>query len=101
MLRHVSQPRYTGRFVGGVRPAGSDIDLAGNGLVDNGLLHLLQQYNQPMLGSEVTLDSAVGLAEESGHSRLFRKGRNRHDSPIGFVSVETGHCGVPRYVIQL
>jgi hypothetical protein len=43
MLRHFAQPLHARVFIGGVGLAGADINLAGDRLVDEGLLVLLQQ----------------------------------------------------------
>ena len=45
--RHLPQPLHSGILIGRIRLAGSDIDLSRDGLVDSGLLLLLQQLDQP------------------------------------------------------
>jgi len=53
MLRHVAQPRDAGVLVGRVRLAGADVDLAGDGLVDEGLTVFFEQLDQLLLGAGV------------------------------------------------
>ena len=43
MHRHIPQPLHAGGLVGRIGSTGADVDLAGDGLVDDGLLLLLQQ----------------------------------------------------------
>ena len=49
-----------------------DIDLASDGLVDEGLLLLLQQGDQLLLGADVAPDAPVGVVEEADDGGLFR-----------------------------
>ena len=44
---------------------GPDIDLARDRLVDDGLLLLLQQRDQLLLGADVAPDPPVGVVEEA------------------------------------
>ena len=46
MLRHVAQPLHAGGSEGDV-----GVEAAGDGAVDDGLLLLLQQADEPLLGS--------------------------------------------------
>ena len=71
MLRHLPQPFDTGGLVGRVRLAGSDVDLARDGLVDDGPLLLLQQCNQLLLGADIAPDAPVGVVEEADDGGLF------------------------------
>ena len=48
MRRHLAEPLHAGIFVGRIRLAGADVNLPGDGLVDEGLLVLLQQLD-PLL----------------------------------------------------
>ena len=68
MLRHFSKPLDIG---GRVRLAGSDVDLTRDGLMDDGLLLLLQQRNQLLLGADVAPDASVGVVEEADDGDLF------------------------------
>ena len=70
------QPLDTGGLVGRVGLAGADVDLTGDGLVDDGLLLLLQQRNQLLLGVDVAPDAPVGVVEEVDDGGLFGKGRD-------------------------
>ena len=76
MRRHVSQPLQAGGLVGRVGLAGADVDLAGDGLVDDGLLLLLQQRTQLLLGADVAPDAPVGVVEEADDGGLFGEGRD-------------------------
>ena len=71
MLRNVPQPFHARRLVGRKGPAGADVDLARNGLVDDGLLLLLQQRDQLLLGADVAPDAPVGVVEEADDGSLF------------------------------
>ena len=57
--------------------AGSNVDLARDGLVDDGLLLLLQQLDQLFLGADVAPDAPVGVVEETDYSTLFRARRHQ------------------------
>ena len=72
--------------------AGSDVDLARDGLMDGGLLLLLQQRNQLLLGADVALDAPVGVVEEADDGGLFGEGWNWRKSLVGVFAVKTGHC---------
>ena len=63
-----------GVLVGRIGLAGSDIDLARHSLVDDDLLLLLQQFDQPFLGPDVAPDVPVSVVEEAGDGSLFGKG---------------------------
>ena len=77
VLRHLPQPLHAGGLVGWVRPTGADIDLAGDGLVDDDPLLLLQQLNQLLLGTDVAPDTPVSVIEEADDGGLRRKGWQR------------------------
>ena len=82
MRRHVAQPLDAGGLVGRVGLAGADVDLAGDGLVDDGLLLLLQQRTQLLLGADVAPDAPVGVVEEADDGGLFGEGREGRDSRL-------------------
>ena len=82
MRRHVAQPLHAGGLVGRVGLAGAHVNLAGDGLVDEGLLLLLQQRNQLLLGADVALDAPVGVVEEADDGGLFGEGRDWHSRAI-------------------
>ena len=69
----VPQPLHARGLVGRIGLAGADVDLARNGLVDDGLLLLLQQRNQLLLGADVAPDAPVGVVEEADDGGLFRE----------------------------
>ena len=71
MLRHLSQPLHPWVLVGRIRLAGSDINLARDGLVDDGLPLLLQMLDQPFLGADGAPDAPVGVVEEADDRGLF------------------------------
>ena len=59
---------------------GSDVDLARDGLVDDGLLLLLQQRNQLLLGADVAPDAPVGVVEEPDDGGCSaRGGRGKYE----------------------
>ena len=58
MRRHVTEPLYA-RWL--ERDIG--VETEGDGLVDDRLLLLTQQFDQPLFGADVALDSAVGVVE--------------------------------------
>ena len=67
---NLPQPLHAGVLVGWVGLAGPDIDLARHCLVDDGLLLLLQQLDQPFLGPDVAPDAPVGVIEEADDGEL-------------------------------
>ena len=74
MRWHIAEPfdpRRLGADVG--------IEAAGDGLVDDGLLLLLQQRNQLLLGVDVAPDALVGVVEEADDGGLFRERRKRNE----------------------
>ena len=79
MHRQDPQPLHTGGLVRRIRPAGSDVDPARDGLVDDDLLLLLQQRNQLLLGTDVAPDPPVGVVEEAPNGSL----PSNHDSASG------------------
>ena len=74
MIRHLTKPLHSGILVDWIGLSGSDIDLARHGLVDDGLLLLLQQLDQPFLGPDVAPDAPVGEVEVAHDGDLFGKG---------------------------
>ncbi len=76
MRRHL-KPLHAGGLVGLVRLPGANVDLARDGLVDDGLLLLLQQRNQLLLRADVAPDAPVGVVEEAHDGGLFREGWQR------------------------
>ena len=58
MRRHITEPLDTGGLETDV-----GVEAAGDGLVDDGLLLLGQQFDQPLLGADVAPDAAVGVVE--------------------------------------
>ena len=77
MVRHVPQPLNAGGLVGRIGLTGADIDAARDGLVDDGLLLLVQQRNQLILRPVEAPDAPVGVVEEANDGGLFGEGRNR------------------------
>ena len=55
---------------------GTDVDLARDGLLNDGLLLLLQQLDQFPLGADVALDATVRVVEVTGNGGLFGEGRD-------------------------
>ena len=78
MLRHVPEPLHAGGLVGRVGLAGAGVLLARHGLVDEGLLLLLQQRDQRLLGADIAPDAPMGVVEESDDGGLFREGWKRY-----------------------
>ena len=76
MIGHFRKPLHAGGLVDLVGLPGANVDLSRDGLVDDGLLLLLQQRNQLLLGADVAPDAPVGAVEEAHDGALFGKGRN-------------------------
>ena len=76
MCWHLPEPLYSGVLVGRVGLSGSDIDLARDGLVDEGLPVLLQQLDLPLRGLDAAPDAPVGAVEKSDDGSSFREGWN-------------------------
>ncbi len=68
MVRHVPQPLHAGGL-----EADAGVEAAGDGAVDDGLLLLLQQLDQLLLGANVAPDASVCVVEEADDGGLFRK----------------------------
>ena len=77
MLRHIAQPLHARRLQPDVR-----IEAARDGAVDHGLLLLVQQRDQLLLGADVAPDPPVGVVEEADDGGLFVEGRQAQ-SQIG------------------
>ena len=52
------------------------VETTGNGLVDDGLLLFGQQFDQPLLGTDVALNTAVDVVEVADDGGLFSEGWN-------------------------
>src|SRR5579871_2019073 len=66
MLRHVPEPLHPRRLEPNVR-----IEPAGDGAVDDGVLLLLQERDQFLLGSDVAPDPSVRVVEEADNGGLI------------------------------
>ena len=100
MRRHVAQPLHAGGLVGRVGLAGAHVNLAGDGLVDEGLLLLFQQRHQLLLGADVAPDAPVGVVEEADDGGLFAEGWNWCEPLVGVFAVKTRHCRVFCHLIK-
>jgi hypothetical protein len=74
MLRHLAEPRHAGVLVGWVGFARADVDLTGDGLVDEGLPVLLQQSDLPLPGVDNAPNPPVHVLEEADDGGLFGEG---------------------------
>lgn len=74
MRRYLSESVHTGVLVRRVGPAGADVDLDGDSAVDEGLLVLLQEFNQLLLGADVAPYPPVHVIEEADDGGLFGEG---------------------------
>src|SRR5262245_6774768 len=76
MLRHIPQPLYAGGLEADV-----GVEASSDGTVDDGLLLLLQQLDQLLLGADVAPDSAVHVVEEADNGGLLRyRGNESYNS---------------------
>ncbi len=75
MLRDVAEPLDARGFEATV-----GVEAAGDGAVDDGLLLLLQQFDQLLLGADVAPDPPVHVVEEADDCGLFtgRRARRWH-----------------------
>src|ERR1041384_3199106 len=71
MRRHFSQPFHAGGLEADV-----GVETAGDGAVDNALLHLVQQPDELSLRADIALDAPVRVVEEPRDGRLFGQGWN-------------------------
>ena len=69
MLRHVAEPFDAGGLEGNV-----GVEAAGDGLVDDGLLLLLQQGDELALGVDVAADAPVGVVQVADDGGLLGEG---------------------------
>ena len=73
MLRHIPQPRHSRRLEPHVR-----IKATRHRLLDDGLLLLVEQRDQPLLGAYIAADAAVGVVEVTDDGGLFGEGWERN-----------------------
>ena len=66
MRRHIAQPLHARGL-----EADIGIEASGNREVDDGLLLLLQQLDQRLLGADVAPDPSVHVVKESNDGGLF------------------------------
>src|SRR5680860_1874819 len=66
MLRHIPQPLHAGGL-----EADAGVEAAGDGAVDDGLLLLLQQLDQLLLGADVAPDPPVRVVKKADNGGLF------------------------------
>ena len=66
MLRHIPEPLHAGGLETDV-----GVEAAGDGAVDDGLLLLLQQLDQLLLGADVAPDPPVRVVEEPDDGGLL------------------------------
>ena len=92
MLRHVPQPLDAGRLVGRVGLAGADVDPARDRLVDDGLLLLLQQRDQLLLGADVASNAPLGVVKKADDGDLFGQGWKGKRTISVFLSVNVFNC---------
>ena len=71
MLRHVAEPLHARRLQPDVR-----VEAAGDGAVDDGLLLLVQQRDQLLLGADVAPDPPVRVVEEADDGCLLVERRD-------------------------
>ena len=75
LLWNILEPLDAGGLVGRVGLASADVDPARDGLVDDGLLLLLQQRDQLLLGTDVPPNAPVRMVEEAHDGDLLGKSR--------------------------
>lgn len=71
MRRHIAKPLHAGRLERDVR-----LEPAGDGAVDDGLLLLVEERDQPALRLDGAADAAIGEIEESDDGGLLGERRN-------------------------
>lgn len=83
MFRHVAQPLYAGVFETDV-----GIDAAGDGVVDDGLILLLQPLDQRLLGADVAPNPPVHVVEKVDDGGLFGEGWQKRFESIKIICVQ-------------
>jgi len=83
MIRHIAQPLHTGRL-----KADIGIDASGDGAVDDGLLLLLQQLDQLLLGADVAPDLSFIVVEKADDGCLFGEWEEKGFYPIKIIRIE-------------
>ena len=91
MLRHVPKPLHTGGFEADV-----GVEAAGDGAVNDGLLLLLQQLDQLLLGADVAPDPPVRVVEEPDDGGLFGERWDRIGTSPMTVEISVNESAVPR-----
>ena len=71
MLQDIAQPFHAGGLEADV-----GVEAAGDGAVDDGLLLLLQQLDQLLLGADVPPNPPVRVVDEADDGALFGEGRD-------------------------
>ena len=90
MLRHLPQPFHAGGLVSRIGLAGADVHFSRDGLVDEGLLLLLQQRDQLLLGADVALDAAIRMVEVADDGGLLGEGGSAKSK--SFTIAELSPC---------
>ena len=83
MLRHIAQPLHPRRlepYVG--------IEAAGDGLLDDGLLLLVQQRDQLLLGADVAANAAVNVVEVADDGELLGEGTPRSGTLLIIIDAD-------------
>lgn len=88
MLRHVAQPRHAGGLEANIW-----VGAAGDGVMNDGLLLLVEELYKLLLGRDVPSDQPVCVIEKTDDSSLFRKGRERQLHTSYELPISTRHFG--------
>ena len=84
MLRYVSEPVDAGGFERDIR-----VEAAGHGPVDDDLLLLVQELDQPPLGADESVDATIESFDEADDSLLLFVRRHRESDFVEVVRIES------------
>ena len=88
MLRHVAEPVDAGGLEGDV-----GVEAAGDGMVDDGLLLLLQQGDELALGVDVAADAPVGVVQVADDGGLLWEGWDQSGYPFQVRPIQVSLYG--------
>ena len=71
MLGHPLEPLDTGVLVGRIGLAGAHVDLAGDRLVNDGLLLLVEQLDEFLFGADISPNPRVHVVQKPHDGVLF------------------------------
>ena len=85
---YLGQPLYSRVLVSRIRPSSPHVEFPRDYLMDEGLLLLLQQRDQFLLGADVAPDASVGVVEEACDGSLLHERWERDRQVLQLCAVD-------------